>query len=439
MQSLFNRHKRKHDEGAGLEEHNKKHKRYSGHHADESRISKSMERARIDPRPSVSSSVTPAQSRKIANLIKALDEALEEDGMDQTLDFIGDEALNRCLDLRTSLRSARAKLDDGATRSSFPSREQKSHDFFNVPKTFSPYSLEPWKSSTIPTTLPPLPKVFNLTLEKSAFTHIGCGSGRPTDLSYERLEWIGDAYIELISTLLISQTFPFLLPGKQSQIRERLVKNITLAEFSRQYGFDKRLVLPDPKIFSVKPPDMTKILGDVFEAYVAAVILSDPPNGVARVSQWLKDIWGMILAKDIIHEERTGFNLESPIWNLRGTQPVEEDVSKVEKQPLNAKERLQHLIGSKGVRLSYNEAAPVNKDPSNKLPLFTMGVYLDGYGEKAKMLGTGQGNGKRDAGYKAAETAMANKKLMKVYVDKKKLVDAQLQLEQEALDDQQNA
>ncbi|KAG4430047.1 hypothetical protein IFR05_014470 [Cadophora sp. M221] len=432
MQSLFNRHKRKHDEGAGLEERNKKHKRYSGHHGDESRISKSMERARIDPRPSVSSSVTPAQSRKIANLIKALDEALEEDGMDQTLDFIGDEALNRCLDLRTSLSSARAKLDDGAIRTSSAAREQKSHDFFNVPKTFSPYSLEPWKSSTIPTTFPPLPKVLDATLEKSAFTHIGCGSGRPTDLSYERLEWIGDAYIELIATLLISQTFPFLLPGKQSQIRERLVKNVTLAEFSRQYGFDKRLSLPDPKIFSVKPPEMTKILGDIFEAYVAAVILSDPQNGVARVSQWLKDIWGMILAKEIIHEERTGFNFESPMWSLRGTQPTEE----VQKQPITAKERLQHLIGSKGVRLSYKEAAPVQKDPSNKLPLFTMGVYLDGYGENDKMLGTGQANGKKDAGMRAAETAMGNRNLMKVYADKKKLVDAQLQLEQEASDAQ---
>ena len=92
------------------------------------------------------------------------------------------------------------------------------------------------------------------------------------------IEWIGDAYIELISTLLISQTFPSLLPGKFSQIREGLVKNVTLADFSRKYGFDKRLQIPQAN-FDVKESDKVKILGDVFEAYVAAVILSDPAEG----------------------------------------------------------------------------------------------------------------------------------------------------------------
>ncbi|KAH7413365.1 ribonuclease III domain-containing protein [Cadophora sp. MPI-SDFR-AT-0126] len=437
MQSLFNRHKRKHDEGAGYEEHNKKHKRHSNHHGEESRISKSMERTRIDPRPSVSSSVTPAQTRKIANLIKALDEALEEDGMDATLDFIGDEALNRCLGLRTSLNSARSKLDEAGAKSS-TDREQRSHDFFSIPNTFSPYSLTPWKSSTIPTTLPPPPKILDPTLEKSAFTHVACGSGSIFDLSYERLEWIGDAYIELISTLLISQTFPFLLPGKSSQIRESLVKNATLADFSRKYGFDNRLQLPEAN-FDVKDADKVKILGDVFEAYVAAVILSDPADGVSRVSQWLKDIWGMILAKDIINEERKSVTFDSPLWRLRGSAQPVQDVMSTEKAPLNPKDALQQMIGSKGVKFSYNDIAPPKKDPKTKLPLFTVGVFLDGYGEKDKMLGTGKASGKKEAGFKAAEMAMANKKAMKYYGDKKKLVQAQLQLEQEALDAQQNS
>jgi len=439
MQNFFHRNsKRKHDERGGYEEHNKKHKRHSGQHEEESRISKSMERTRIDPRPSVSSSVTPAQSRKIANLIKALDEALEEDGMDDTLEFIGDEALNRCLDLRTSLGSARSKLDEAGVKSS-TDREQRSHDFFNVPNTFSPYSLTPWKSSTIPTTLPPLPKVLDPTLEKSAFIHVACGSGSVTDLSYERLEWIGDAYIELISTLLISQTFPSLLPGKFSQIREGLVKNVTLADFSRKYGFDKRLQIPQAN-FDVKESDKVKILGDVFEAYVAAVILSDPAEGVSRVSQWLKDIWGMSLAKEIINEERKEVKLDSPLWRLRGTaQPVQDIMSKTEKAPLNPKDALQQMIGSKGVRFNYNDLAPPKKDPKTKLPLFTVGVFLDGYGEKDKMLGTGKAFGKKEAGFKAAEMAMANKKAMKFYGDKKRLVQAQLQLEQEALDAQQKS
>ncbi|KAK0122368.1 hypothetical protein ONS95_010609 [Cadophora gregata] len=440
MQSLFNRHKRKHDEGAGYEEHSKKHKRHSdSHHIEESRISKSIERTRIDPRPSMGSSVAPAQSTKVANLIKALDEILEGEGMDETLGLVGEEAVNRCLDLRTSLNSAKSKLNEAGVKPSSIDREQRSHDFFNVPNTFSPYSLTPWKSSTIPTILPPLPKVLDPTLEKSAFVHVACGSGNVTDLSYERLEWIGDAYIELISTLLISQTFPYLLPGKSSQIRENLVKNVTLADFSRKYGFDKRLQIPQAN-FDIKESDKIKILGDVFEAYVAAVILSDPAEGVSRVSQWLKDIWGMTLAKEIINEERREVKLDSPLWRLRGSaQPVQDIISKTEKAPLNPKDALQQMIGSKGVRFNYNDLAPPKKDPNTKLPVFTVGVFLDGYGEKDKMLGAGKGPGKKEAGFKAAEMAMANKKAMKFYGEKKKLVQAQLQLEQEALEAQQKS
>lgn len=242
------------------------------------------------------------KGQKIANLIRALDEALDEEGMDETLGLIGDDNLSRCLDLRTALKQKKLDIDAAAITSppaSQPQRMSMSHDYQNIPKTMSAFSLTGWKSSTIPTTLPPLPKILDPTLEASAFTHIGCGSGSPTDLSYERLEWVGDAYVELTATLLISQTFPSFGPGKCAQLRERLVKNVTLAGFSRQYGFDKRVRLPEHFLASKKSPieEKTKIFGDIFEAYVAAIILADPQNGVMRASEWLKDLWGMTIAK----------------------------------------------------------------------------------------------------------------------------------------------
>ncbi|KAF8853518.1 ribonuclease III [Acephala macrosclerotiorum] len=381
--------------------------------------------------------------KKIATLIRALDEALDEDGMDETLGLIGDDNLSRCLDLRTSLKQKKLDIDTSAITSppaSQPQRMSMSHDYQNIPKMISALSLTGWKSSTIPTTLPPLPDVLDPTLEASAFTHIGCGSGSPTDLSYERLEWVGDAYIELIATLLISQTFPSLTVGKCSQIRERLVKNLTLADYSRQYGFDKRARLPENFLTGKKPAheEKTKIHGDIFEAYVAAVILSDPVNGVMRASEWLKDLWGMTIVKDIIAEERTGFKIDSPMWRLRGyNEPVQAIASTVEKVPLNPKEQLQKMVGAKGIKIVYKDAAPEKKDKTNKLPLFTVGVYLTGWGEEDRMLGSGKANGKKEAGFKAAEMAMSNTKLMKIYMDKKKIFDAQLKMEKEALEQQQ--
>ncbi|KAI9053847.1 hypothetical protein LZ554_002795 [Drepanopeziza brunnea f. sp. 'monogermtubi'] len=434
MQNLFNRHKRKHDEGAGSEDRHKKQKNHNSYHGEASRISKSMERTRLDSsRPSDVSS-TPAQSRKIANLIRALDEALEEDGVDHTLDLLGDEALKRCLDLRTSLGTARSKIE--ASSAGPLLQEQRSHDFFSVPtppNNFSALFVEPWKSSTIARERPPLPKVLDPTLEESSFIHQGSTSGKPTELNYERLEWVGDAYIELFATLLISQTFPNLGPGKCSQLRERLVKNSTLAEFSVYYGFDKRLRMPPVK--PGQPEDRRKVMGDIFEAYVAAVILSDPAHGLKTAAEWLKDLWGMVLVKDIIQEERNGLKLDSPLWKLRSTLAATDDaVLKAEALDLSTpKDKLQKLLGVKGVKLEYKDAGPEKKDPNSKLPVFTVGVYLTGLGEREKMLGIGKAGGKKDAGAKAASNALQNKKLMQVYIEKKKLVEAQLQAEAAAL------
>jgi ribonuclease-3 len=462
MQNLFSKHKRKHPlDGSGLDERDAKHTKHNviplfhqissfndsrvcqNRHSYASSSSKSIDRLSQNFTPSLDFSdhgPKPSKSQKIANLINALEDALEEDGMDEILSLVGDETFNRCLDLRTSLLKHKSKIDITSIKTPPASQPQpqpkKSHDdFWNLPKTMSPFSLTPWKSSTIPLILPPLPEILDPTLEASTFVHIGCGSGKPTELSYERLEWVGDAYVYLISTLLISQTFPSLPPGKCSHMRERLVKNVTLAEYSRKYGFDKRVQLPEHILKTATELERTKVLGDIFESYVAAVALSDPADGVRRVSEWLKDIWGMTIAKEILHEERNGMWLDSPLWRLRGkAEPVQQISTTGQVAPLNAKEQLQKLLGSKGVQLAYKDAAPEKKDPKNKLPLFTVGVYLTGWGEKDKMLGSGRANGKKDAGMKAAEMALANRKMMKIYTDKKKVFDEQMELEKAALE-----
>jgi ribonuclease III len=368
--------------------------------------------------------------------MNALDDTLEDEGMDDILGLMGDEAFNRCLDLRTSLQRRRSGIE--STIKPPPPSQPKSPDKTNLPKSISGSSLTPWTSSTIPKSLPPLPVVLDPTLEAGAFIHHGYTTGQVTDLSYERLEWVGDAYLYLTATLLISQTFPAYLPGKCSQLRERIVKNIQLADYARQYGFEKRAKLPEEHIgvhkHASKESERVKILGDIFEAYIAAVVLSDPVDGVSRCSEWLKGLWGMTLAKDIIAQEREGIKLDSPLWRLRGGSEPVKIVASESERTLNSKDRLRALICSKGVSLIYRDAAPEKKDPATKLPVFTVGVYLDGWGEKDKQLGFGRANGKKDAGMKAAEMALANGKLMKVYVEKKRIFDAQRELEKQTLE-----
>ncbi|RDW95321.1 hypothetical protein BP5796_01084 [Coleophoma crateriformis] len=376
-------------------------------------------------------------TEKVAKLLEALDDALEESNLSELLNEVGQETVNQCNNLRTILKKANPSLvSEGklAAVNATPSSEPRDKRAPNTPKAPLPLSLTPWSAAEIPQTIPPLPQVLDPTLEESVFIHRALAL-KAHNLSYERLEWIGDAYIQLMSSLIIAQTFPEFMPGECSYIRQLLVKNSTLADYAHKYGFPAKVRLPT-ELQNGSEKDLTKIWGDVFEAYVAAVILSDPENGVSRCAAWLKPLWSMTIAKEIRLAEANGPRLVTPMWTLLGgSEPVDQNT--LPKAQLNPKERLANMIGSRGVKISYRDAAPEKKDPKTKLPLFTVGCYLDGWGETDKQLGFGRGHGKKDAGFKAAEQALANKKLMNLYVEKKKLFDAQLKLEQEA-EEQQN-
>jgi ribonuclease-3 len=373
----------------------------------------------------LSSTAKSSSHINFAQLVKALDETIEEclqNGSTQ----VDSDSLQQCIQLQAhfrkskNLQKAPSSLQNGLTASTIPK---------SLPSTL----VTPWNSAEIPKSLPTLPAILDETLEKATFTHTNTGSGKLTDLNYEQLEWVGDAYMELTATLLISQTFPTLTPGKSSQLRERLVKNLQLSEYSRAYGFDKRANFGQNFIVKDKEK-MTKILGDIFEAYVAAVILSDPINGLTKAVKWLRDLWSMTIRKEIVYQESSGLKYSSPMWNLE--RKPEDAIS----QPmvLNPKDQLQKSLGAKGVKISYRDTAKTAKCRDTKLPIFTVGVFLNGWGERDKKLGEGAANGKKEAGFKAAEQALKNKKLMIPLMEKKKLHDEQRELEKLALEKAQS-
>ncbi|KAI1002081.1 hypothetical protein K3495_g6125 [Podosphaera aphanis] len=362
---------------------------------------------------------TSRKAALLSNLVKDLDEFLDEETGGESDKPVGEETLAQCRGLRASLQSYKQQLIPEISQSS-PKSPILLNELSKLPKAISPLCLSPWKHSNIPNEYPSLPEILDSTLEAATFIHSSAGAGHPGALNYEQLELIGDAYMELIATLLISQTFPNLSPGKQCQIREMLVKNITLANYSLHYKFDKRLKM-DWALLQSTSITKVKVLGDVFEAYVAAVILSDPLDGVRRVSQWLKDLWGITIATTILQEEKSEFKTSSYLWQLRGNIPPDKVAEAFNNRPveLNAKEKLQKLIGGKHAKLSYKETAPPLKDPATKLAVFSIGVYLDGWGEKDKLLGSGKANGKKEAGLHAATAALKNEKLIQTYAAQK--------------------
>jgi ribonuclease-3 len=222
------------------------------------------------------------------------------------------------------------------------------------------------------------------SLETAVFTHQGVvGTQRPDpsqEISYDRLEVLGDAYIEVIATRLIWDQFKALQAGQLCQARELLVKNETLAEYATRYGFDKRARVPPDQLNHPKRWEKTK--GDIFEAYVAAIILSDPEHGVDFVEDWLTQLWLPKLKKDFRPAEIT----------------------------LDAKQELTKMVMGKGVKLNYVDEKPMVRNGG--LQTFFIGVYLTGWGWTDQHLGSGVGLNKVVAGNEAAKQALANKPLI---------------------------
>ncbi|EHK48983.1 uncharacterized protein TrAtP1_000439 [Trichoderma atroviride] len=279
----------------------------------------------------------------------------------------------------------------------------------NIP-VLSPTSVTPWISSDISQEWPPLPPILDPKLAEEAFTHPGLGM----DFSYERLEWLGDAYLELIASSLIHQTFPKLRSGPLSQFRERLIRNVTLAEYFRYYGMERRAKIPDHFDLSKglgrgrsKDKDILKTQADMFEAYVAAVILSDPQEGLVKVVEWLKALWGRAIKEDVEKAEAAKRRREAQPAGVEATEK-------------NSKQRLSVKIVTKGVTIDYKDLPGEKRDKHLKLPLYTVGAYLTGYGEVGRLLAVGTALSKKEAGQKAAEAALQNKRLIQAYEEKKR-------------------
>nr|OQO07768.1 hypothetical protein B0A51_17409 [Rachicladosporium sp. CCFEE 5018] len=261
---------------------------------------------------------------------------------------------------------------------------------------------------TVPATLPPLPEILDPTLATAPFTHKSLASyDRATsnsDVTYERLEFLGDAYLEVIASRIIFHHFPKLTAGSQSQVREVLVKNETLAEYARLYGFELRVKVADFEQMAADSQGkgnkgLNKILGDVFEAYIAAVILSDAEHGFAIVEKWLTALWAPKLM-----EAANSHKYRSPGANL--THASDSDPKTI--YDPTAKATLQKRIQSADAKLIYEPYKTMQELKGDQLGQnrHFIAVYLTGYGFDRVCLGKGVGKNKVEAGNWAATEAM---------------------------------
>jgi len=253
------------------------------------------------------------------------------------------------------------------------------------------------------TEVPPLPSI-DKQYEEPVFTHPSLASQEGLHskmVSYDRLEFLGDAYLEIIASRLIFDSYQHLPAGRMSQMRELLIKNDTLSQFTTLYGFDKRLKTAPSKERDTAQ-GWLKAKGDVFEAYVAAVILSDPVSGYKTAQEWLTKLW-----EPKIKDFNTG--------------PID----------VKSKEELARKIMAKGVKISYVDERPPVIHRGKGIETYYVGVYVTGWGWENQHLGSGKGLSKVAAGMEAAAQALENHPLIDEMVAKKTEFLAQRQEEEE--------
>ncbi|HFU4205856.1 TPA: ribonuclease III [Streptococcus suis] len=114
----------------------------------------------------------------------------------------------------------------------------------------------------------------DMSLLETAFTHTSyANEHRLLKISHnERLEFLGDAVLQLMISKYLYKKYPDRPEGEMSKLRSTFVREESLASFSRACGFDSFLRLGRGEEKS-GGRNRDTILGDAFEAFLGALLL----------------------------------------------------------------------------------------------------------------------------------------------------------------------
>lgn len=115
----------------------------------------------------------------------------------------------------------------------------------------------------------------------AALTHSSYANEQQSGVEHnERLEFLGDAVLELCISEELYRRFPDTREGDLTAMRSRLVNQESLAAQARKIGLDQRIVLGRGEE-AQGGRDRDSLLSDAFEAFLGAVFL-DGGYGAAR-------------------------------------------------------------------------------------------------------------------------------------------------------------
>lgn len=206
------------------------------------------------------------------------------------------------------------------------------------------------------------------TLLEQAFIHRSyINENSSTDQSHnERLEFLGDAVLELIVTDFLFERYPNYTEGELTALRSALVNAVIISEVATKIGMNDYLLLSKGE---AKDSGKARqyILANTFEAYIGALYLD---QGITMVDKFVhkyllpeteeivsKKLWRD--AKSLVQEKAQEFVNVTPAYKVLGESGPDHD---------------KH---------------------------FTVGIFF-----RSSLIAEGKGKSKQEAEQKAAETAL---------------------------------
>ncbi len=173
-----------------------------------------------------------------------------------------------------------------------------------------------------------LPTFKNQDLLITALTHRSAlnekeQSGTTASESNERLEFLGDAVLELASTIFLYRERPSDAEGMLTTYRSALVRTETLAQLAKELGLDQRMYLSRGEEVG-GGRDNPGLLADLLEAVVGALYLD---QGFEIVQSFLEKVlfpkFTEILAskayrdqKSVLQEVVQARSLPTPVYRV---------------------------------------------------------------------------------------------------------------------------
>lgn len=206
----------------------------------------------------------------------------------------------------------------------------------------------------------------NLKLLRLALTHRSVSAEDVTRNDNERLEFLGDAVLQLVITQLLYEGYPHLSEGQMAKVRAAVVSRPTLAEIARELDLGSHVELaPGEERTGGRGKD--SILADALEAVLGAIYLDSGLEAARRV---ILGLWSDRVAE-------------------RAKSPGIKDY----------KTRLQEHLARDGRRPVY-VVEGTGPDHNRR---FTASVQVDGVS-----LGEGEGRSKKAAEQSAARQALSS-------------------------------